>query len=123
MKSAMAEENILAMVLKVPALLDQTKDLKGSVFSSPLLGNAYDQLRRRHEEGLEVSVAVLTDFSPEEMSHLAGILHRNQGPVSDKALKDCVQTILAEHQSGTVQTEDDLLKIRERMKERKGIKA
>ena len=68
-------------------------------------------------------MAVLTDFSPEEMSHLAGILHRNQGPVSDKALKDCVQTILAEHQSGTVQTEDDLLKFRERMKERKGIKA
>ena len=123
LKSAMAEESVIAMALKVPALLDQTKALSGSLFSSSLLGSAYDQLRRRHEDGLEVSLTGLSDFTAEEMSHLAGILQRHQGPVNEQALKDCVHTILSEHQSDTIQTEDDLLRIQERMKERKGIKA
>jgi hypothetical protein len=67
-------------------------------------------------------MAVLSDFTSEEMSHIAGILQRQQGPVSEQALLDCVRTIRAEHQSSNVETSDDLLALRERMKERKGIK-
>jgi len=122
MKSAMAEETIIALALKVPALLDQTKELRGEIFSSPLLGRVYDQLMQRHQEGHEVSIAVLTDFTAEEMSHVAGILHRQQGPVNEQALADCVRTIQAEHRKANVSSEDDLLAVRERMKERKGIK-
>ena len=122
-KSAMAEESVIAMALKVPALLDQTKQLKGGEFSSNLLGRVYDQLMERHQQGLEVSVAGLSEFSSEEMSHVAGIVQRHQGPVNEQALKDCVRTIQAEHGKSSVSSEDDLLALRERMKERKGIKA
>ena len=122
MKSAMAEESVLAMVLKVPALLDQTKLLKGENFSSPLLGKVYDQLVQRHDMGLEVSLAGISELSSEEMSHVAGILHRQTGPVSEQALNDCVRTIQAERIKRNVSTEDDLLTLREKMKERKGIK-
>ena len=122
MKSAMAEENIIAMTLKAPALLDQTSALRGEIFSSNLLGRVYDQLVRRHEEGHEVSLAVLADFTAEEMSHIAGILQRQQGPVSERALSDCVRTVQAEYRKANVSTEDDLLALREKMKERKGIK-
>jgi DNA primase len=121
-KSAMAEEAVLAMVLKTPALLDQTGKLSGSAFSSTLLGRVYDQLCLRHREGLEVSLTGITDVTAEEMSHLVGIVHRQEGPVSEKALLDCVQTILSEHRKSNVTTEDDLLSLREKMKERKGIK-
>ena len=121
-KSAMAEEAVLAMVLKTPALLDQTGKLTGSAFSSTLLGRVYDQLCLRHREGLEVSLTGITDVTAEEMSHLVGIVHRQEGPVSEKALLDCVQTILSEHRKSNVTTEDDLLSLREKMKERKGIK-
>ena len=123
MKSAMAEEALLAMVLMVPSLLDQTSMLRGEQFSSQLLGRVYDQLRSRHEDGLEVSVAGLTEFTGEEMSHVAGIVHRHQGPVNEQALRDCVRTIQAEHGKSHVSSEDDLMALRERMKERKGIKA
>jgi DNA primase len=122
MKSAMAEETIIALALKVPALLDQTKALKGENFSSPLLGRVYDQLMQRHQDGHEVSIAVLSDFTAEEMSHVAGILQRQQGPVNEQALADCVRTIQAEYRKANVSSEDDLLALRERMKERKGIK-
>ena len=122
MKSAMAEETVIALALKVPALLEQTKQLKGEIFSSPLLGRVYDQLAQRYAEGHEVSIAVLSDFTAEEMSHVAGILQRQQGPVNEQALTDCVRTIQAEHRKANVSSEDDLLALRERMKERKGIK-
>ena len=123
MKSAMAEELLLALCLRESALLDQTGSLKPEEFSSELLGKVYGQLIQRHRQGLDVSLSGLTDVTAEEMSHLAGILHRQQGPVNEQALIDCVRTIQREHQSGRVETEDDLLAYRNKMKERKGIKA
>ena len=120
MKSAMAEEAILAMVLKEPALLAQTGSLTLEMFSVPLLGRAYGQLQDRFQKGLEVSLTGLTDLDGEEMSHLAGIYQRQQGPVSEQALKDCVRTVQTEHQSGRVETGDDLMRLRDKMKERKG---
>ncbi len=122
MKSAMAEEALLAMVLKDPALLDQAKELKAAEFSCPLLGRVYDQLRLRHENGLEVSVAVLAGLEQEEMSHIVGLLQRHQGPVSEQALLDCIRTIRMEHQSDSVESADDLLRLRDKLKERKGVK-
>ena len=122
MKSAMAEEMVLALVLREPALLDHTRDLRQEMFSSEVLGRAFGQLDQRHREGLGVSISGLTEFTPEEMSHLAGILQRQEGPVNEQALMDCIRTIQREYQSGKVETEDDLMALRNRMKERKGIK-
>ena len=121
MKSAMAEEALLAMVLKDPALLDQVGVLRGGMFSSPLLGRVYTQLKERHDAGLEVSITVLSDLDQEETSHIAGLFQRQQGPVSTQALQDCVRVIQTEHGSGSVETEDDLLRLRDKFKERKGF--
>ena len=66
MKSAMAEEMLLALSLKDPALLDLARDLKPEMFSVSLLGNVFSQLMSRHREGLEVSISGLTDLEPEE---------------------------------------------------------
>ena len=123
MKSAMAEEMLLALVLQEPALLDQTAGLTPEMFSSQVLGRVYAQLRQRHREGLEVNLSGLTDFTSEEMSHIAGLVQRNQGPVNEQALLDCVRTIQREYQTGKVETEADLLALRDKMKERKGIRA
>ena len=122
MKSAMAEENILAMVLKAPALLDQTRELRPEHFSSALLGRVYGQFVQRHDQGLDVSVAGLDELSPEEMSHIAGLAQRQTGPVNEQALADCVRTILAEHSKSSVNSEKDLLAIQEKMKNRKGLR-
>ena len=123
MKSAMAEEELLGLILREPALLDHTKQLKAAQFSSSLLGNVYEQLSRRHEQGLEVSLSCLTDLTGEEMSHIVGALQRYQGPVNQQALLDCMHTIQSEHQSSNVNSEEDLMALREKMKQRKGIKA
>ena len=123
MKSAMAEEAVLAMVITQPALFAMTEGLTEQMFSAPVLGRAYDQLKQRYFHGLEVAPSVLMDFTPEEMSHLVGITQRHQGPVNETALTDCIRTILAEHQASGVSTEDDLMALRNQLKERKGVKA
>ena len=123
MKSAMAEEGVLALILREPALLEQAKELRGENFSSELLGRVFEQLKNRYQNGWEVSIAVLEDLSADEMSHVAGILQRQQGPVSEQAFQDCVRTIRAEYEASSVSSEDDLLAFQNKLKERKGIKA
>ena len=123
MKSAMAEETVLAMVLKEPALLAQTGMLKPEEFSCGLLGKVYGQLSVRYAQGLEISLAVLEDLSHEEMSHVAGIAQRLQGPVNEGALADCVRTIRAEYQASGVSSAEDLMALRNKLKESKGTKA
>ena len=122
MKSAMAEEGILAQILRDPSLLEECRNLKGGDFSVPLLGKVYDDLYSRYSQGLEVSLSVL-EVSAEEMSHLAGIAHRHQGTVNADAFRDCVNMVLAERQSAGVSNDDDLMALRNKLKERKGTRA
>ena len=122
MKSAMAEEGVLGLIMKDAALLDQAEQLKAEEFSSPLLGRVYEQLRLRHKQGLEVNLAVLADLTPDEYSHIAGIIQRQQGPVNEQALADCIRVIRGEHQSSKVSSEDELMARRDKLKERKGLR-
>ena len=122
-KSAMAEETVLAMAMKEPALLDAAKSLQAEEFSSALLGKTYGQLRRRHEQGLDVSPAVLEDLSSEEMSHITGIFQRQTGPVNEDALRDCIRIIQSEHRASKASTEDDIMALRKAYQGRKGINA
>ena len=120
-KSAMAEETLLAMVLKSSALLDQTTQLRPEHFSSELLGKVYGQFVQRHNQGLELNLSGL-ELNSDEMGHIAGIAQRQTGPVNEQALSDCVRTILSEHSKAGVSSTDDLMAIREAMKNRKGIR-
>ena len=122
MKSAMAEETVIALALREPALMDAAGNLTGQSFSVPLLGRTYDQLLARHGQGLEVSLGALAELTPEEMSHLTGICQRQQGPVSEAAFKDCVNTIRGVTQAKNISSDDDLLAFRNKLKERKGTK-
>ena len=120
MRSARAEENIIAQILREPALLEQAKALQPEDFSVTLLGNVYKQLRQRYQMGLEVSLGVLAELRPEEMSHITGIAQKQQGPVNETAFLDCIRTVQSEKQSRNVSTDDDLLALRNRLKESKG---
>ena len=122
LKSAMAEENILALVLRDPSLMAETKQLSAVSFSVPLLGRVFEQLRLRYAQGMDLSVAALEELEPEEMSHITGIAQRQQGPASLDALKDCIRTVLTEHQRSGVSSDEDLLKFRNQLKENKGRK-
>ena len=122
MKSALAEETVLAQALREPALLDACKTLTQEHFSVDLLGRVYGQMQKRHQQGREVSLGVLEDLTVEEASHIAGICQKQTGPVNERAFRDCVKIILEEQQSRQVSTDDDLLALRNKLKESKGTK-
>ena len=124
-KSAMAEESLIAMLFREPALLDSCVELSPEVFSSQLLRRVFEQMLQSHRQGVEISLAALSDFSPEEMSHIALLVQRHDGPVSEQALSDCIRTIRTEHQIQSAkhqQNNDDLLSFQKQLLERKGLK-
>ncbi len=114
-RSAVAEEALLGLICREPALLDQVS-LEPEEFSCQLLGRCYGLLRQRHREGLRVGLDCLEGFTPEETAHLAGVLQRQQGAVSETALRDCVALIRKEHQSAKATAPSDLLALLDTMK-------
>ncbi len=123
MKSAIAEESVLALILREPALLNQVAALEPDAFSVALHGRVYGQLLQRYRQGLEVSMSVLSDLTAEEASHIAGIIQRQQSVVNEDAFRDCVRIILSERQKKQVASNADLLALRNTLKESKGTKA
>ncbi len=119
-RSAIAEEAVLAMCLRDSALLGEIKELTCEEFSVPLFGRVYAQLQSRFEQNLEVSLAVL-ELEAEEMSHVTGIYRHRQGPVNEQALRDCVRIIKSEHSASNVSSEDDLMAMRNKFRESKGM--
>jgi DNA primase len=119
-RSAVAEEGVIAMAMRDPTLLDTQGGLTPEQFSVPLLGRVYGQLLARHGQGLDVGLAVLTDLEPEEMSHITGICQRQEGPASEKAFKDCVTIIRGVQATKNIASDDDLLAFRNKLRESKG---
>ncbi len=122
LRSARAEEMVLGQILREPALIAQIPELKAEMFSSSYLGRAFAQLSERYYQGLNVNLGVLTDFTSEEMSRMAGIVQQ-QGPVNERGLQDCAVVIREEYQKSQTKTEDDIMRLREKLQKSKGIKA
>ena len=122
-KSAKAEEVVLAQCLSDAAMMAETEGLRPEEFSSPLLGRVFEQLQQQSSQGMVPGIAGLVDFTGEEMAHIAGILQRNPGPVSGQAMHDSIQVIRQTHEFKTADTGSALLELQRRLQESKGIKA
>ena len=122
-KSAKAEEVVLAQCLSDAAMMAETEGLRPEEFSSPLLGRVFEQLQRQNSQGMVPGIAGLVDFTGEEMAHIAGILQRNPGPVSEQAMHDSIRVIRQTHEFKTADTGSALLELQRRLQESKGIKA
>ncbi len=119
-RSAKAEEGVLRQILLAPELLLQT-ELSQEEFSSPLLGRAYEALRKRYEEGLTVSLAVLEDFTPEELTHLSAVAQAEQTLANERAFQDYICIIHEEYKRAHMaNTAEDMMSLRQRLKQRKG---
>ncbi len=119
-RSAMAEEGVISMALREPALLDLAGNLPAAYFSSELLGKVFRQLLLRYQQGLSVTLGALEDVTPEEASHLAAVAQKQQFPVSEQAMQDCIATIRQEYAKSHADSSDALMALREKMRERKG---
>ena len=120
-RSALAEEGVLRVVLLDGSYFAQLEDLQESDFSAPLLGRAYGLLRRRWQEGKPVTLAALDGvFTPEEMDHLSSVVQQPQPMhTAQAALSDYKQTILAQHRKADIHSGQDLAQLRDLLKQKK----
>ena len=120
LRSAMAEEQLLAQVLKDPVLLPEVK-LLPEQFSSPLLGRAFSLLLRCQQEGRPVSLASLEgDFTPEEMNHLSSVARRRDALISEQAISDCCNVIREAYGRSVRTGEDALRAMQQQFQHKKG---
>jgi len=120
--SAAAEEGVIRLLYKDPALEKEVGLPDASVFSSEALGRIYSILRQKIEEGGTVSISSLSAvLSREEMSLLVSILQKPEVLSSGRrALQDYIMRIREQHELEAGGSELDLNALRDRLRERKG---
>ena len=120
-RSARAEEGVIRLLLLDPTLLDQTESLAPDQFSSPLLAKLFVLLQQRHAQGLSLQLGALSGtLTPEEMSHITGILEQPESPSNrSQALRDYIEIIETEAAKRGGSDLDPLLAARDKFREKK----
>ncbi len=123
MRSAMAEEGVVRLLLLDGTLAERCGALSIEDFSSPFLGRVYSLLLEAHSQGHNASVASLAGAcTQEEMSHLTAVMQKPESLANaDRSLPDYIRVILdcANKRRGDSDT-DPLLAARDTFKEKKG---
>lgn len=109
-RSAMAEEGVLRLLLRDDSLFPPQPPLKEEQFSSPLLGRVFSLLWQAREEGRAIALPALTGaLTPEEMSHITSLCQRPESLKNGKqALADYIAVISEEWERRTAGGEDPL---------------
>ena len=122
-RSALAEEGLLRLLMLDPGLVNRMGDLTGEEFSSPLLGRAFDRLRSRASAGLSTQLdAIAEDFSSEEMDHLAQVAVQPESVAnSGQSIQDYISLIRGERllRGGGEQRSELLLAAQRRFQQKK----
>ncbi len=119
-RSAMAEEGVLNLLCRFPEQFGSLP-LAGADFTSPALGGLYEAVMARVRQGRSVSMAALSQqFSPEELTLLAGILQHDEisAAAAQQAMGDYIDKIRAERDKAA--RADDLRGYAEKLKQTKG---
>ena len=123
LRSAMAEEGVIRLMMRDDDLYDKLRVLRPEEFSSPLLGKIYSFLCADREASRPHSMAALGGIlSPEEMSHFTAILQKPESVSgAEQALRDYIRIIReeADRQIGGDEL-DPLLAAQEKYKFKKG---
>lgn len=120
LRSALAEEGILRLMVMEPTLFEQT-DLKPEEFSSPVLGKVYGLFRERYAQDLSVQLPPLAgQLTAEEMSHLVEVLSKPQSAGNaSEALRDYIKTIREESRLRSApKNEEALLALQKQLREK-----
>lgn len=121
-RSAMAEEGVIRLMLSEYDLIGLTSELKPEEFSSEVLRKFFEEIRTRFEQGKTISIgAMASGLEKTEMDHLASIMSR---PFSvsgaEQAMRDYIAVIHEEAEKrSTAVDESMLLKARNRNRKKK----
>ena len=111
LRSALAEEGVLRLLLLDESLYQRVHGLTEEQFSSPFLGKLYRILCRRREEGRSIQIGALADeLTPEEVSHLSLLLEKPEDiSRGSQAMADYLAIIAQEQYTKAGETDEILL--------------
>lgn len=118
--SAAAEEGVIRLLMTDPALIRQTGGLDKSDFSSPYLAGIYEMIINRYGDGQNISLAsVASELDSDGASRLTLIMQKPEDMAErSKAMADYIEKIKTEKLKES--SKDDLLAVREKLREKKG---
>ena len=121
-RSAMAEEGVIRLLLRDESLFPAESPLEEEDFSSPLLGKIYHTLWHRRQDGQVGNIAFLSgELTSDEMSHLTALLQKPESVSgAEQALADYVNVILEEKEKHSTTAQDELAAARDKFKEKMG---
>ncbi len=123
LRSAMAEEGVLRLLLRDESIFPSLSPLSETDFSSPLLGRIYAALWQRRQNGGSGSIAFLSgELTADEMSHLTTLLQKPESTAGARqALTDYIRIIREERDKrlGAAGT-DPLAAAMDKFKDKKG---
>ena len=121
-RSAMAEEGVIRLLLLDESLASQCGNLRQEEFSSPLLGKIYGALLDCHASGRPMQIGSLSGaLEKEEMNHLASVLQRPESLANaPQALADYIAVIQDSCEKRQDSGLDPLLAARDKFKNKKG---
>ena len=123
-RSAVAEEGLLALCASdVKLCLRATEQISGKMFSSELLGRAFDIVSdEARARGVETDMRIISaNMSEEEASHIAAVFARRR-EVGTDALRDYIDIIRQEYMKPQGADDNDaLLAATEFYRKKKGI--
>lgn len=120
-RSALAEEGLLRMLLREPALFAKTEGLTQEQFSVSVFGRSYALLKERWREDLSVTPAALEGtLTSAEMAHLTAVIQKQDHPLSEDALTDYLRIITEEFNRRQVIDADGLRKMQQSLQRKKG---
>ena len=122
LRSAMAEEGVLRLLVTDDGLFGDSPPLKEEEFSSPLLGRLFTRLWQQRQESGRISLPLLAEsFEPDEISHLSAIVQKPESlKNAPQALQDYIRVIRDESRKRSPDGVDPLAAATEKYKARSG---
>ena len=121
-RSALAEEGVLRLLLLDESLFAHLDHLQPEEFSSPFLGRVYRLLLERHAAGAPSQLQFLTPYlTEEEMNQMATLLQKPESLASGGTImKDYIETIRTQKLHRDIENAQDLLAVQQNYREKKG---
>ncbi|MEY8386779.1 DNA primase [Oscillospiraceae bacterium 38-13] len=124
LRSALAEEGVLRLLLLDDSLFPPQAPLEEADFSSPLLRKVFTLLWQARSEGRRAALPALAgELTPEEMNHVTAVCQKPESLSNRRqALADYIRVIRTESQKRSGDAGDPLLAAAQKYKEKKGEK-
>lgn len=121
-RSAVAEEGVIRLIMLDPELVNLTADLEAEEFTSEFLAKAYTVLKERYSRGDSLAIPQLaSEFESNEMSRLTEIIQKpEKAEHRQQAMEEYINKIRTEKMKKEAKQNKNIMALTEKYRQTKG---